>query len=303
MEEKGHICTSDWASTLDFLSRRALWTDFLVDEAEDRQRRKGMLYSFTKTHPSKPHLHPLLISFPSMASIPTVSPSLPTISPHSSSYSSSNHHLYSTPTLPLTSLFRIRITLRRATSSIRSLPIKNCRAISNTESFGPPTPKPLPDAPEKTPKWSARALKAYAMAECETVKFLYPGTGTEMLLLGILVEGTSKTAKFLRANGITLFKVRDETIELLGRSEWSTCCPEHPPLTAQARKALDQAIEEKLKSGGGGEINVACLLLGIWSQENSAGHKILAALGFNNEKAKEVAKMIDEADFSFQRQA
>lgn len=32
------------------------------------------------------------------------------------------------------------------------------------------------------------------------------------------------------------------------------------------------------------------LLLGIWSQEESAGRKILSTLGFNDEKAKEIAK-------------
>ena len=34
------------------------------------------------------------------------------------------------------------------------------------------------------------------------------------------------------------------------------------------------------------------LLLGIWSQEESSGHKIMADLGFDDEKAKEVAKLV-----------
>lgn len=45
------------------------------------------------------------------------------------------------------------------------------------------------------------------------------------------------------------------------------------------------------------------LLLGIWSQEESAGHSILAALGFNDEKAKELAKEINgDVDLSFKTQ-
>lgn len=32
------------------------------------------------------------------------------------------------------------------------------------------------------------------------------------------------------------------------------------------------------------------LLIGIWSQEESAGRKVLSALGFNDEKAEEIAK-------------
>ncbi|TKY45051.1 Clp protease-related protein [Spatholobus suberectus] len=234
-----------------------------------------------------------------MASIPTLSSSLPTISPHSLPHSNPNHR-----TLPPTSLFGTRITLQRATSSSHSLPNTNCRATSATVSFSLRTPKPRSGTPEKTPKWSARAIKSYAMAELEARKLKYPNTGTEALLMGILVEGTSKAAKFLRGNGITLFKVREETVELLGKSDMYYFSPEHPPLTEPAQKALDWAIEEKLKSGEEGEINVTHLLLGIWSQKESAGQKILAALGFNDEKAKELTKTIDgDVDLSFKRQA
>ncbi|XP_020221366.1 ATP-dependent Clp protease ATP-binding subunit CLPT1, chloroplastic [Cajanus cajan] len=240
-----------------------------------------------------------LFSLP-MASIPTLSPTLPTLSPHSSPHSSPNHC-----TLPPTSLFGTRITLPRAAiSSFRSLPNTNCRATSATVSFSLPNPKPHSGATEKTPKWSARAIKSFAMGELEARKLKYPNTGTEALLMGILVEGTSKAAKFLRANGITLFKVREEIMELLGKSDMYFFSPEHPPLTEPAQKALDWAIEEKLKSGEGGEINVTHILLGIWSQKESAGQQILVTLGFNDEKAKELAKTIDgDVDLSFKRQA
>lgn len=38
-------------------------------------------------------------------------------------------------------------------------------------------------------RWSARAIKSFAMAELEARKLKYPNTGTEALLMGILVEG------------------------------------------------------------------------------------------------------------------
>lgn len=34
------------------------------------------------------------------------------------------------------------------------------------------------------------------------------------------------------------------------------------------------------------------MLLGIWSEKDSAGHKIMASLGFDDEKAKELAKSV-----------
>nr|XP_009382019.1 PREDICTED: ATP-dependent Clp protease ATP-binding subunit CLPT1, chloroplastic isoform X4 [Musa acuminata subsp. malaccensis] len=157
-----------------------------------------------------------------------------------------------------------------------------------------PTAKPERASAEKLPRWSLRAIKAFGMAELEARKLKYPKTGTEALLMGILVEGTSETAKFLRANGITVFKLREETVKLLGKSDMYFFSPEHPPLTEPAQRALDWAVDEKLKSGEDGEITTAHLLLGIWSEKESAGHKILASLGFDDEKASELAKSADK---------
>jgi hypothetical protein len=61
--------------------------------------------------------------------------------------------------------------------------------------------------------------------------------------------GTSQAARYLRAHGITLFGVRDETIKLLGKADMYYFSPEHPPLTEPAQKALDWAVDEKLKAG------------------------------------------------------
>ena len=38
-------------------------------------------------------------------------------------------------------------------------------------------------------RWSERGIKSYAMGELEARKLKYPNTGTEALLMGILVEG------------------------------------------------------------------------------------------------------------------
>ncbi|CAK7355745.1 unnamed protein product [Dovyalis caffra] len=136
--------------------------------------------------------------------------------------------------------------------------------------------------------WSWRAIKAFAMAELEARKLKFANTGTEALLLGILIEGTSLAAKYLWANGITVFKVREEIIKLLGKADMYYFPPERPPLTDDAQKVLDWAFDHKRKSGDSGEITTSDLLLGIWSEVESPGHKILAALGFSDEKVKEL---------------
>lgn len=47
-------------------------------------------------------------------------------------------------------------------------------------------------------------------------------------------------------------------------------------------------------AGDGGEVTTAHMLLGVWSQEESPGRKILASLGLNDEKVKELKSKILE---------
>lgn len=169
------------------------------------------------------------------------------------------------------------------------------KPITATISFSLPTAKPdrVSDS-DKVPKWSSKAIKSFAMSELEARKLKYLNTGTEALLMGILVEGTSLASKFLRANGIQLLKVREEIVKLLGKADMFTFSPEHPPLTEAAQRALDLAIDEKLRSGKGEEITASDLLLAVWSEKDAPGHKIMAALGFNDEKAAELKSLSSE---------
>ncbi|XP_042447408.1 ATP-dependent Clp protease ATP-binding subunit CLPT2, chloroplastic-like isoform X1 [Zingiber officinale] len=163
--------------------------------------------------------------------------------------------------------------------------------------FALPTAKPEMAAAEKMPncewcRWSLSAIKSFALAEVEARRLKYPTAGTEALLMGILVEGTNDASRFLHANGITLFKVREETVKLLGKSDLFFVSPEEIPLTESAQRALDKAIDEKLKSvGEEGETTTIHMLLGIWSEKEEPGYKILASLGFNDHKASELAKV------------
>ncbi|KAL3524192.1 hypothetical protein ACH5RR_017026 [Cinchona calisaya] len=204
----------------------------------------------------------------------------------------SDHASSFKPESQFTGFFGEKLSIRF--SNLTLLASKRRSSTMATVSFSLPTSTEKRASSEKLPKWSARAIKSFAMAELEARKLKYPNTGTETLLLGILVEGTSLAAKFLRENGITLFKVREETVKLLGKSDMYFFSPEHPPLTEPAQRAIDWAIEEKLKSGESGEVTTSHLLLGIWSERESAGHRILAAYGFDDEKAKELAKNMDK---------
>ena len=51
-------------------------------------------------------------------------------------------------------------------------------------------------------------------------------------------------------------------------------------------------ISKVWNAGESGEITTTHMLLGIWSEKDSAGHKIMASLAFDDEKAKELAKSV-----------
>ncbi|CAI5479146.1 unnamed protein product [Closterium sp. Yama58-4] len=136
---------------------------------------------------------------------------------------------------------------------------------------------------------------------CKCKLKYYTHTGTEALLmgmltegecfscvLGVLTEGTNYGARFLRANGIKLMDLRVKTVELLGKADMYYFSPEHPPLTEPALAALQWAIAKHKELGRAGEISTALILLGIWEQRESAGHKLLAQLGFHDALASQL---------------
>ncbi|KAL8141687.1 hypothetical protein V2J09_014719 [Rumex salicifolius] len=188
-------------------------------------------------------------------------------------------------------LFGNLLTFAPQSSNPNSLFALNRRRITASVTLSLPIGNAEKLADGKLSKWSSRAIKSFAMGELEARKLKYGNTGTEALLMGILVEGTSLTARFLRAHEITLMKVKDESIKLLGKGDFFFFSPEHPPLTEAAQRALNWAVDEKLKSDKQEEITTSDLLLGIWSEQGSPGQKILTALGFDDEKAQKLRSL------------
>ncbi|CAN0902605.1 ATP-dependent Clp protease ATP-binding subunit CLPT2, chloroplastic [Linum grandiflorum] len=195
------------------------------------------------------------------------------------SRSSSEHNLPRTVTSSLSPFSGNKLPIPRLSSS--NVVLKCRRPRVATVSATLPT------------KWSSRSIRSYGLAELEARKLKYGETGTECLLLGILIEGTSAAAKFLRANGATTYKIRDEIVNMLGKRYFLTLSPEFPPPTEQALRALDNAIEETLKSGNEGEVTPSHVLLAIWSDTESVAHELLKTLGFTDEKMKELTHQMD----------
>lgn len=117
--------------------------------------------------------------------------------------------------------------------------------------------------------WCLIQLPVYAMPFYE-----YSFSLLIWLQVFLFLAGTSLAAKFLRANGITLFKVREETVNLLGKSDLYFFSPEHPPLTEPAQRALDWAVDEKIKSGSVQYLFLDCWLLALTTSAASICYNI-----------------------------
>eukprot|EP00252_Welwitschia_mirabilis_P013714 TRINITY_DN301_c0_g1_i1.p1 TRINITY_DN301_c0_g1~~TRINITY_DN301_c0_g1_i1.p1 ORF type:complete len:250 (+),score=35.50 TRINITY_DN301_c0_g1_i1:147-896(+) len=143
-------------------------------------------------------------------------------------------------------------------------------------------------------KWNHKAIKAVCLGQLEAFRMKYLTTGTEALLLGILMEGTSFASKFLRDIGISVLKLRAEVIQMRGTPYKYAKRAERPPLTESAQKVLEWAVAETSKLGEDIEVTNIPILLGIWAQKGAAGQQLLAKFGFDDKKAEELAQLIKD---------
>ncbi|GLT53606.1 hypothetical protein SLA2020_268660 [Shorea laevis] len=152
-----------------------------------------------------------------------------------------------------------------AASVLSSLPTANPERFSSAE---------------KVPKWSRKAIKSFAMGN-------WKRGSSSIQLLGLKPFSWG-------------FSLRELVLlqSFCGRMELHFSSPEHPPLTEGAQRTLDWAVDQKLKTGDDGEITTSHLLLGIWSEVESPGHKIMATFGFNDEKVKELESLSSESGFA-----
>ncbi|KAL8467030.1 hypothetical protein ACS0TY_035926 [Phlomoides rotata] len=161
-----------------------------------------------------------------------------------------------------------------------------CQSMTRHEELPVPVFKPLEPtaaqrdlhtegsevASDKKPKWSARSIKSFAMGELEARKLKFPNTGTEALLMGILVEdgflANAYNVRFVKKQKLLVLFTKLTSPDMYFFS------PEHPPLTEPAQKTFDWAVDEKLKSVGCSRIKLDEIRTGAM-----AGQKVAANIG------------------------
>ncbi|UJB73273.1 ATP-dependent Clp protease ATP-binding subunit (plasmid) [Acaryochloris sp. 'Moss Beach'] len=124
--------------------------------------------------------------------------------------------------------------------------------------------------------FTEKAIKAITLAQEEARHLKQTCVGTELILLGIIAEGTGIAAKVLNSLGANLEEVRIE-VEKLGVSGTSSVEKVDIPFTPRSKRVLELALEESQQLGHN-YVSTEHLLLGLTKDEQSIAVQILVNL-------------------------
>src|SRR5256885_3110122 len=124
--------------------------------------------------------------------------------------------------------------------------------------------------------FSERARRVVTTAEQEARRLGHGHIGTEHLLLGVLVDGSTAAARVLVAAGATADGARRKVMEAVP-ADRDNPVGDDLPLTARAQRALDRAGRFS-RQRHDPEVSTGHVLLGILDVEGTAG-QVLRGLG------------------------
>ncbi len=127
----------------------------------------------------------------------------------------------------------------------------------------------------------ARKVLSLAQEEAETLNHRY--IGTEHILLGLIREGEGTAARVLGELGVDIVRVRQSVEHIVGRPE--RVSGRERELTAQAKKALEYAVEEARRLSHS-YIGTEHLLMGILRARDNVANSILENVGASPDRVR-----------------
>ncbi len=127
----------------------------------------------------------------------------------------------------------------------------------------------------------ARKVVVFAQEEARTLRHNY--IGTEHILLGLLREQEGLASKVLGSLDITVERVRDEVVRIVGSGEEITSG--QIPFTPRAKRVLELALREALGLGHD-YIGTEHILLGLARENEGVGTRILLDFGVDSERIR-----------------
>lgn len=140
-------------------------------------------------------------------------------------------------------------------------------------------------------RWTERARQVVVLAQEEARNLKHAQIGTEHLLLGLLREEEGLAARTLEALDITVERVRNQVVRIVGRGDVP---PDGSQLvfTPRVKKVLDLSLREAL-SLGHNYIGTEHVLLGLVRETDGIAARILLEFDADSELIRnEVLRML-----------
>ncbi len=138
--------------------------------------------------------------------------------------------------------------------------------------------------PSPFERFTERARRVLSLAQEEAEAFNHRYIGTEHILLGLLREGEGTAARVLAEFSVDTERVRRAIEYIVGRAE--RAAPRERELTAQAKKALEYAVDEARRLSHS-YIGTEHLLLGLLRSRDNVASSVLDNVGVSLDKMRE----------------
>jgi ATP-dependent Clp protease ATP-binding subunit ClpA len=139
-------------------------------------------------------------------------------------------------------------------------------------------------------RFTDRARRVVVLAQEESRMLNHDYIGTEHILLGLIHEGKGVAARALESLGISLFVVRQQVEEIIGRGQQAP--PGHIPFTPRAKKVLELSLRESLQLGHD-YIGTEHILLGLLREGKGVAAQVLVKLGADlNQVRQQVIELL-----------
>ena len=141
-------------------------------------------------------------------------------------------------------------------------------------------------------RFTEKANKVMVLAWEEANRLGHNYVGTELILLGLIGEGTGVAAKVLKSRGVNLRDARIEVEKIIGRGSGFVAVD--IPFTPKAKRVLELSLEEARQLGHN-YIGTEHLLLGLIGEGTGVGARVLENLGVDLSKVRtQVIRMLGE---------
>jgi len=142
-------------------------------------------------------------------------------------------------------------------------------------------------------RFTEKAIKVVLLAQEEARGLGHNFVGTEQILLGLIGEEESTSAKVLKSMGVNLKEARVEVEKIIGRGSGFVAV--EIPFTPRAKRVLELSLEEA-RTLGHNYIGTEHLLLGLLREGEGVAARVLENLGADPTKIRnQVIRMVGES--------